>query len=44
MNQGLQSFWICGINFFEATNWSVIGDLNYLVIIHVEGISKTYFL
>lgn len=42
MSQSFHSVWICGIHSWEATYWSVICDLNYLVILHVEGISNTF--
>lgn len=44
LSRCLHIFWICGIHIWEATNWSIGGDLNYWGILGVEGISKSYFL
>lgn len=44
VSQGSRSSCSCGIYSLEATYWPLIWDLNYLVILHVESVSHTFFL
>lgn len=44
LSRCLHIFWICGIHLWEATNWSIRGDLSDGGVLGVEGISQAWFL